>query len=211
MHAGQRQFRNQRYAPESSADGVHYPGTYAAGCYNRLSDDIGGRTVENESMVNLPNWLDLRFAVEDDNWVDMSQVQVLQHRSTLDLRRGVLSRQVRFVDAGGRCTSVLQSRFVHMARPHLAGLRTVFTAEDWSGRLRVGSRDFAVSSDQWAGVRDRSWGIRPVGDPEPPGRAAAERLPIRDEQCAFPAPILRSKGSTTTQHTEGGQTCPGRC
>ena len=32
----------------------------------------------------------------------------------------------------------------------------------------------AVTDDRWVGTRDRSWGIRPVGEPEPPGRAAAE-------------------------------------
>lgn len=51
-------------APESRADGVHYPGTYAAGCYNRLRSHVDGRTVENESLVNLPNWLPPTFAWE---------------------------------------------------------------------------------------------------------------------------------------------------
>ena len=42
----------------------------------------------------------------------------------------------------------------------------------WSGRLRVGEREFDVGDDRWSGARDRSWGIRPVGEPEPPGRSA---------------------------------------
>lgn len=148
-------FATRGAAPESSADGVHYPGTYAAGCYNRLSDEVGGRVVENESIVNLPNWLDLRFAVEDDDWIDLARVQVLHHRQTLDLRRGVLSRQVQFVDAAGRRTSVRQRRFVHMADGHLAGLHTVVTAEDWSGRLRVASGvDGSVGNTGVARYRD---------------------------------------------------------
>jgi hypothetical protein len=44
----------------------------------------------------------------------------------------------------------------------------------WSGTLRAGDHEFTVDGDRWVGTRDRSWGIRPVGDPEPPGRAAAE-------------------------------------
>jgi len=64
-------FATRGAAPESRADGVHYPGTYAAGIYNRLSDELCGRNVENESMVNLPNRLDLRFAIGDGNWVDL--------------------------------------------------------------------------------------------------------------------------------------------
>jgi len=42
----------------------------------------------------------------------------------------------------------------------------------WSGHLRVGDLEFDVSDDRWSGARDRSWGIRPVGESEPPGRAA---------------------------------------
>jgi alpha,alpha-trehalase len=89
---GNGRFATRGAAPESTADGVHYPGTYAAGCYNRLSDEVGDRVVENESIVNLPNWLDLRFAIGDDDWIDLAPVQVEHHRQTLDLRRGVLSR-----------------------------------------------------------------------------------------------------------------------
>jgi trehalose/maltose hydrolase-like predicted phosphorylase len=152
---GNGRFATRGAAPESAADGVHYPGTYAAGCYNRLRDDVGGRVVENESIVNLPNWLDLRFAIGDDDWIDLSRVQVLHHRQTLDLRRGVLNRRVRFVDGAGRRTSVRQRRFVHMAHGHLAGLHTVITAEDWSGRLRVASGiDGSVGNTGVARYRD---------------------------------------------------------
>jgi trehalose 6-phosphate phosphatase len=134
---GNGYFATRGAAPESIADGVHYPGTYAAGCYNRLPDEVGGVLVEHESIVNLPNWLDLRFSIGDGDWVDFARIRVLSHRLQLDLRQGVLTRQVRFVDAAGRRTSLRQRRFVHMAQPHLAGLHSVFTAEDWSGQLRV--------------------------------------------------------------------------
>jgi hypothetical protein len=32
-------------------------------------------------------------------------------------------------------------------------------------RLRAAVREFAVTADRWSGARDRSWGIRPVGEP----------------------------------------------
>ena len=47
----------------------------------------------------------------------------------------------------------------------------------WSGRLVVAGRELEVSDDRWVGTRDRSWGIRPVGEAEAPGRAAAEPDP----------------------------------
>ena len=55
-------------APES-ADGVHYPGTYVAGCFNRLRTEVAGQMVENESLVNVPNWLPLTFRAEDGPWL----------------------------------------------------------------------------------------------------------------------------------------------
>jgi len=39
----------------------------------------------------------------------------------------------------------------------------------WSGTLRVGEKTYEVTPDKWIGSRDRSWGVRPVGEPEPPG------------------------------------------
>lgn len=39
----------------------------------------------------------------------------------------------------------------------------------WSGSLRIGEREFSVTPDRWWGTRDRSWGVRPVGEPEAPG------------------------------------------
>jgi len=44
----------------------------------------------------------------------------------------------------------------------------------WSGALRVAGETLDVTTDRWWGFRDRSWGIRPVGDPEPPGIGATE-------------------------------------
>ncbi|UCE85681.1 MAG: hypothetical protein JSU66_15340 [Deltaproteobacteria bacterium] len=39
----------------------------------------------------------------------------------------------------------------------------------YSGTLTVAGQTYAVTPDRWKGVRDRSWGIRPVGEPVPPG------------------------------------------
>jgi hypothetical protein len=39
----------------------------------------------------------------------------------------------------------------------------------WTGHVRSGDQDFAITPDRWRGSRDRSWGVRPVGESEPPG------------------------------------------
>ncbi|HZQ87956.1 MAG TPA: hypothetical protein VFA83_24120 [Acidimicrobiales bacterium] len=47
----------------------------------------------------------------------------------------------------------------------------------WSGHLVVDGKEFNVTPDKWWGTRDRSWGIRPVGEPEPPGIQYSRGLP----------------------------------
>jgi hypothetical protein len=50
----------------------------------------------------------------------------------------------------------------------------------WSGWLEIDGQRFDVTPDHWWGSRDRSWGIRPVGEAEPPGiTAAKEGKPFR--------------------------------
>ena len=44
----------------------------------------------------------------------------------------------------------------------------------WSGWLDVDGDRIEVTPDHWWGSRDRSWGIRPVGEPEDPGNLAAK-------------------------------------
>ena len=42
----------------------------------------------------------------------------------------------------------------------------------WSGQLVIDGEQIPVDPTTWIGSRDRSWGIRPVGEAEPPGRPA---------------------------------------
>lgn len=136
---GNGYFATRGAAPESRADGVHYPGTYIAGCFNDLQTVIAGRTTENESLVNAPNWLFLTFAAGDGPWLGGEGVEVLVDRQELDLRRGVLTRRCRVRDNLGHLTRITHRRFVHMGDAHLAALEMTLVPENWSGRLRIRS------------------------------------------------------------------------
>ncbi len=136
---GNGYFATRGAAEEAAADDVHYPGTYLAGCYNRLETRIGDRVVVNEDLVNLPNWLCLRFRVEDGPWFDLSTVEILAYRQQLDLRNGLLTRGIRFRDPEGRTSFIRSRRLVHMDQPHLAVLRWTLLAEDWFGRVTIRS------------------------------------------------------------------------
>ncbi|WP_255945622.1 glycoside hydrolase family 65 protein [Streptomyces odontomachi] len=141
---GNGYFATRGAVPESRAGLVHYPATYVAGCYNRLESTVAGRRVVNEDLVNLPNWLLLRFRPRFADgstgpWFTPDARRLLDYRQTLDLRRATLTRSFRYRDEVAGMLTVTQIRLVHMADPHLAALRTVFTAEEWSGELEVES------------------------------------------------------------------------
>jgi alpha,alpha-trehalase len=136
---GNGYFATRGCAPESTAGDVHYPGTYAAGIYNRLTDHVDGSTVDNESLVKLPNWLPLTFRIDGGQWFDVDDTELLSYAQTLDLRRAMLTREFRFRDAVGRTTAVIQRRFVAMHLHHVAAMETTVRAENWSGTIEFRS------------------------------------------------------------------------
>jgi hypothetical protein len=97
--------------------------------------------------------------------------------------------QLRFVcegdDHGAGCDLTWTASFPavdevhHLWRP---GSKVVLDAQrfaqvgSWEGELRFDGTTVAVDPAVWMGTRDRSWGIRPVGEPAPPGRDAAEPI-----------------------------------
>jgi alpha,alpha-trehalase len=134
---GNGYFATRGAAAESVADPTHYPGTYIAGCYDRLPSVVEGRTLEHEDLINAPNWLPLTFRQPGGAWFSLAEVDVLAYRQELDLRHGLLRRELRARDAAGRITRVESIRLVSMAAPHLAALETSITAENWSGPLEI--------------------------------------------------------------------------
>lgn len=134
---GNGYFATRGALAESRADGVHYPGTYVAGVYDRLSAQVAGREVENESLVNVPNWLVLRMRAQGGDWFDTGGCEVLDHHVELDMRRAVLTRRSRLEDREGRIVDITQRRFVSLRDPHLAAMQTTVVAENWSGPLEV--------------------------------------------------------------------------
>jgi beta-phosphoglucomutase family hydrolase len=136
---GNGYFTTRGAAAWARADGVHYPGTYLGGGYNRLTTEIAGRVVENEDLVNLPNWLALELRIAGEDWFDARAVQILSYRQELDLRRGLLLRTIRFEDGHGRRSTLAERRFVSMADMHLGALELALTAENWSAGVTVRS------------------------------------------------------------------------
>jgi trehalose/maltose hydrolase-like predicted phosphorylase len=119
------------------ADGVHYPGTYAHGGYNRETTILGGQPVLNEDLVNLPNWLVLMLRIDGDDVIRLASIELASYRHELDIRNVTVVRQLRFLDGGGRETTLSSRRFVSMADVHHAGIEWTLLPENWSGRVEV--------------------------------------------------------------------------
>ncbi len=158
-------------APERASDGAHYPGTYLAGVYNRLTTVVHGRQMEDEHLVNVPNWLVLDVRVGDGGWWSAGALTATGEHRELDLRRGVLTRSAVLEDSAGRRLRLTQRRIVSMARPHLCALETTLVADGWDGLVTVRSGiDASVRNDNVAEYRElanrhlRTVAARDVGE-----------------------------------------------
>lgn len=141
---GNGRFATRGSTPECTADTHHYPGTYLAGCYDRRASSVAGERVENEDLVNLPNWTLLRYRrLPDDGppgaWLTPDSDELRHSEARLDLRAGLLVRTLFFRDGHGRGLRVTHTRLVHMGDARLAAQRTLFRAYGWSGAVEVES------------------------------------------------------------------------
>ena len=122
---------------ESVANKINYPGTYVAGIYNRLITKIQERDVVNEDFVNCPQWSRVRFKVDDGLWVDINQVEILSIVRRLDLKTGVLHREMTIKDGEGNISKVESERFSSMNQMHLGALRYKITPVNYSGTISI--------------------------------------------------------------------------
>ncbi|NHU85275.1 beta-phosphoglucomutase family hydrolase [Kocuria sp. JC486] len=145
---------------ERSADGIHYPGNYLSGVFNRVVSHINGRDIEHESMVNAPNWTHLDLRVSGGTWLSEGGLEYSDERTELDLRTGVLTRSMILTDLNGDPTErkerpriqVVQRRMVSLRLRHLGAQETTITALNFTGRIHVRTGiDPAVTN---AGVKE---------------------------------------------------------
>ena len=145
---GNGYFATRGAAEESKDDGVSYPGTYLAGGYDRATSRIAEKDIENEDLVNFPNWLYLNFRIGRGEWFSLEKSKVLEYEQKLDMANGLLTRYIVVEDSDGRRTQIESRRLVSMRDMHNAALEWKFTALNWSGSIEVISElDGAVTNN----------------------------------------------------------------
>ncbi|MBN2615839.1 MAG: beta-phosphoglucomutase family hydrolase [Bacteroidales bacterium] len=135
LAVGNGYFGTRGAMEETDANAVNYPGTYIAGVYNRLITPIAGKDISNEDFVNCPNWLPIRFKVEEGSWFDPNKHEILSIHRTVDFKTGVLYRNMLVKDDEGNISKVTSERFASMDQPHLAAIRYSVTPVNYSGVL----------------------------------------------------------------------------
>ncbi len=135
LTVGNGYFGTRGAMEETDANEINYPGTYIAGVYNRLVTRISEKDIENEDFVNCPNWLPVRFKIEDGSWMDPNKVDILDIQRTLDFKTGLLTRKMTIKDEEGNITRVESERFASMDNPHVAALRYRIIPQNYSGNI----------------------------------------------------------------------------
>lgn len=116
---------------EAERSNVHQPATYIAGVFNKVRG-------ETPDLVNVPNWLSLKFASSNE-WLDINKDETLLFQRKLDMKNGLLSRKVRWEDKDGKITLIQITRFISQDNKHLSAIRYSVTPENYSGKIKFES------------------------------------------------------------------------
>jgi kojibiose phosphorylase len=152
------------------------PATFVAGIFEQF--DTPGSVPE---LMVLPDWTGVRIWIEDGP-LNMQHGEVLQHRRILDFRRGILWREWRHRDPGGRITQIVAFRLASLADRHLLLHSVTLTPENHSSAIRFESsmeatdRAISLLAPEWKARRDSA---RPNVLP------LALRVPGRNTRVAF--------------------------
>lgn len=136
---GNGYFATRGAAEESTANKIHYPGTYIAGGYNRLKSEVKGKVIENEDFVNWPNWLVLSFKHEEGEWLDLDKMEIIEFQKRLNFQEGVLERDFIVEDGHKRRTRLKSRRIVHMSHEHLGAIQWKVKPLNWKGKIVIRS------------------------------------------------------------------------
>jgi len=105
------------------------PATLIHGVY----DDV---PVMYTELANCPDWLPLVLTINGERF-QLEQGEILDYERQLDLRRGILSREVRWRSRSGHTLDLHFERFASLADEHVLGLRCQLTPVDFEGTIKV--------------------------------------------------------------------------
>ncbi|MGJ5634529.1 glycoside hydrolase family 65 protein [Nostoc sp. CALU 1950] len=106
-----------------------FPATLIHGVY----DDV---TIANTELVNCPNWLPLVVKVAGERF-SLDSGEILNYERRLDLRLGLVSRDVRWRSPNGHTLDFHFQRFTSLADQHVLAIRAQVTSVDFEGEITI--------------------------------------------------------------------------
>ncbi|HEY9650168.1 MAG TPA: beta-phosphoglucomutase, partial [Coleofasciculaceae cyanobacterium] len=110
-----------------------YPGSMGATLIHGVYDDV---PIVHTELANCPDWLPLVLIINGDRF-RLNQGEILSYRRQLDLRRGLLSRDVRWRSQEGHTVDIHFERFASLADQHVLALRCQVTPLDFDGTIEI--------------------------------------------------------------------------
>ncbi|MFH1723169.1 MAG: glycosyl hydrolase family 65 protein [Elusimicrobiota bacterium] len=105
------------------------PGTYIAGLYDQTSAQVS-------ELVNLPNPVHFKITTNGEK-IGTAAMDVVSHRRTLDMRRGLLARRSVYLDSRKRRFDYQSLRFVSADNPNLIAFQVYLTPLDRAAEITV--------------------------------------------------------------------------
>jgi kojibiose phosphorylase len=110
-----------------------YPRALPATLLHGVYDDV---PIVYTELANCPDWTPLLVIVDGDRF-RLDQGEILRYERHLDLRRGILSRFVRWRSPSGKTIDLNFERFASLADQHVLVLRCELTPVDFEGLIEV--------------------------------------------------------------------------
>jgi trehalose/maltose hydrolase-like predicted phosphorylase len=92
--------------------------------------------IVHTELANAPDWLLFVLLVNGERF-GMDRGEVLEYERTLDMRRSVLTRQVRWRSPAGHTVDIHIERFASLANAHVLAIRYQVTPLDFDGRIEL--------------------------------------------------------------------------
>lgn len=137
LTVGNGYFGTRGALEEQDANDTNYPGTYIAGLYNRLKTPISGRDIENEDFVNAPDWTSIKFKIDEEDWFIVDEKSIVSMERILDLKTGMLQKDMIVKDAKGRETKIISKRFASMKNMHLGAVKYGVIPVNYDGKISL--------------------------------------------------------------------------
>jgi kojibiose phosphorylase len=121
---------------------------------NGVYDDVAIAATE---IVNCPNWLPLTIKVAGETF-GMDKGEILEYKRTLDMRLGILTRDVRWKSPSGHTLDLHFERFVSLASQHFLAIHCEITSLNYAGEVEVTagfeSEPHTLGIEHWQTIKE---------------------------------------------------------